>query len=525
MKINYSNHTQVLADRFGDAEALVNVERGRRYTFLQFHHLTNRVANMMKDRLALQRGDHYVCILKNDSLSLLHFPTIFKGAATCAYCNYRDSPAEHIRQVECIAPKVAFVENDLLNSHYPMLRERGITVVCMDPVDEPREGLLYFWDLVDAASERNPDIEIDDRDHIVLIRFTGGTTGKGKPAAYSVDNWLSAKDVLQYLPDCHWRRETRTLLMPPLSHGSALLVLPTLYAGGCTVTMNDPDLVKYCELIERERITMSQAVPTMLYRMLELLDVNNVNISSLQTIIYGAAPISPGKLKQLQLRFGPIFVQIYGSTEHCTAALVLDKTDHDLGRPGSEKRIGAAGRVVPGIEVRLVDMQGQPVGVGEVGELWLRSRSTIQGYYKEPEITAEEFENGCWKSGDLARRDEEGYVYIVDRRKDMIISGGFNVYAVEVEAAICSLEDVKMAAVVGIPHDEWGESVHAEVVIRDGASLSKEAIMQYVKEKLGSYKAPKSIEFVKELPLTPVGKLLRKEVREKYWLDHDRRIG
>jgi len=165
------------------------------------------------------------------------------------------------------------------------------------------------------------------------------------------------------------------------------------------------------------------------------------------------------------------------------------------------------------------------VGVGEVGELWLRSRSTIQGYYKEPEITAEEFENGCWKSGDLARRDEEGYVYIVDRRKDMIISGGFNVYAVEVEAAICSLEDVKMAAVVGIPHDEWGESVHAEVVIRDGASLSKEAIMQYVKEKLGSYKAPKSIEFVKELPLTPVGKLLRKEVREKYWLDHDRRIG
>ncbi len=525
MKINYSRHIQALADRFGDAQAMLSVERGRSYTYRQYHEVTNQVANMIRGELGLGFGDFFVCLLKNDSLALLHFPTIFKGAATAAYCNYRDALPEQLEQIDSITPKVAFIENELLDSHYPALHARGITVVCMDPITQPRDGLLYFWDVVNAASTQNPDVELDNHDHTTLIRFTGGTTGKGKPAAYSLDNWLAALDVFHYLPGCRWETTTRTLLMAPISHGSALLVLPTLYGGGCTVTMNDPDLVKYCELIEREKITMSQGVPTLMYRMLDLKNSNHYDLSSLETIIYGAAPISPGKLAQLQAGFGSIFVQIYGSTEHCTAALVLDKSDHDLEKPGVEARIAAAGRVIPGIEVKLVDMEGQPVGTGEVGEIWLRSRSTIRGYYNAPEATAQEFTDGFWKSGDLARRDDEGYITVVDRRKDMIISGGFNVYAVEVEATISSLEDVQMAAVIGIPHEEWGESIHAEVVLREGATLTREALIQHVKDTLGSYKAPKSIAFVTQLPLSPVGKLLRRQVREKYWAGNDRRIG
>jgi acyl-CoA synthetase (AMP-forming)/AMP-acid ligase II len=171
-----------------------------------------------------------------------------------------------------------------------------------------------------------------------------------------------------------------------------------------------------------------------------------------------------------------------------------------------------------------MDNDGRPVAVGEIGEIWLRSRSTVRGYFENPEQTAEEFVDGFWKSGDMARMDENGYVYLVDRKKDMIISGGFNVYAIEVEAAIDAHESVLMSAVVAVPHEEWSEAVHAEVVLREGASLTEEELIGYLKQKLGAYKVPKTVTFAEALPLSPVGKLLRRVVREKYWKNSERRV-
>ena len=525
MQINFSNHFQALVDKYGDREALVNVERNRRFTYGELHRLTNRIVNMMRDSLYLEPGDRFINILENDNLALLHIPTIFKGAFTGAFTNYRDSLEEHIWQVDCAKPKVAFIENTLLDSHYQMLRERDVSVVCMDPVERPREGLHYFWDLVDGAAENNPDVELDDREHMALIRFTGGTTGKGKPATYCLDNWFGLRDSFSALHDSDWNSEARMLHIAPISHGSGMFMIPAFYAGACNLTLNEPDLVRYCQTIAKERVSHAMLVPTILYRLLELPEAENADLSSLQSMFYGAAPMSPTKLKALQEKFGNIFVQVYGSTEHFALAVSMSKAAHQITTADDEKRLSSAGQVVTGAEVVVVNDGGMSVVPGELGELWLRSRGTCLGYLDNPEKTAEEFTDGYWKSGDMGYQDEQGFVYIVDRKKDMIITGGFNVYATEVEAVINSHDAILMSAVVGIPHDDWGEAVHAEVMVREGMFLDEEELVNYVKHKLGGYKTPKSIKVVKQLPISAVGKVLRRHVRDKYWAESGRNVG
>ncbi len=522
MQINFSNHIQMLADKFGDREALVNIERNRRYSFREFHLLTNRIVNAMHEKLNLGLGDCFVNILDNDNMSLIHFATIFKGRATGAFTNFRDALSEHIWQVETCKAKVAFIENNLLESHYHMLRERDVLIVCMDPLAEPKEGVYPFWDLIEGVSDENPNVVHDDRGHCALIRFTGGTTGTGKPAMYCIDNWLGMRDTAFALADRDaWHQDARMIHIAPMSHGSGMFYVPTLYSGGCTVTQNEPDLQQYARNIEAERVTNCFLVPTILYR---LLDVADVDLTSLKYIFYGAAPMSPAKLKRLQQKYGNIFAQVYGSTEHFGIVTSLDTRQHIINSPVEEGRLASAGQVTPGVEVVVVDDSGNPVKQGEVGEIWMRSRSVCLGYLDNEDKTAEEFTSGFWKSGDIGYVDEGGFIYIVDRKKDMIISGGFNVYATEVEAVINSHPSVLMSAVVGIPHDEWGEAVHAEIKLIDGAELNEKELKDMIKEKLGRYKSPKSLVIVDELPLSVVGKVLRRKVREKYWLNTERQV-
>lgn len=524
MKINFSNQFQALADRYGEREALVNVDRNRRITFVEFHEISNRIINMLRGRFGMQAGDRFVNLLENDNMALLHVPTILKGDITGAFTNFRDSLEEHVWQVDFARPKVAFIENELIDSHYSMLRERGVDLICMDPPERQREGVFYFWDLLQSASPDNPDIEIDDREHPMLIRFTGGTTGKGKPAVYCADNWFGLRDGLYALEESSWNTGSRTLHMAPISHGSGMFLVPTFFAGGCNITMNKPDLAQYCQVIEREKVTHAFLVPTILYRMLELPEARDSDLSSLQNMFYGAAPMSPSKLKRLQEQFGNIFIQVYGSTEHFCLAITLSKVDHCVDAE-TEHRLGSAGKITAGVEVLVMDDAGHPVPKGELGEFWLRSRGTCLGYLDNPEKTAEEFHNQYWKSGDLGYIDDEGFAFIVDRKKDMIISGGFNIYATEVEAVINAHEAVLMSAVVGVPHDDWGEAVHAEVLLRDGMTLDTEQLISQVKTVLGGYKSPKTVTIVNELPVSAVGKVLRKDVRKKYWQGVERQVG
>ncbi|MBZ5795682.1 AMP-binding protein [Burkholderia contaminans] len=529
MKMNFCRIMRLMTLRFRDRQAIVNVERGRSYSYHEYHLLTNRIADALRNALGIGKGDKFLLILENDNLSLLMLPTVLKQEGTVVMTNLRDAQEEHARQIELVKPKVVFIETSLLDGYYAMLRAAGCEIVVMDeptPDQAARPGVHAFWSLVDAASDLDVDVELDDDEHIFMLRFTGGTTGQGKCAMYSIDNLMACRDGGFRNPDFGFNGHTRMLHVAPLSHGTLVAFIPTFYAGGANLTLNQLNLEQWRQTVEQQRVTHSFLVPTVLYRLLELQRANPRDFSSLNTLIYGAAPMSAAKLDDLITCFGPIFAQAYAATEVPMFVSTLDKAEHETAHTtdGGIKRLSSAGRPTPGVEVYVTDEQGKPLPTGQSGEIRIRSRAIIKGYYNNAETTAAEFADGAWKSGDLGYIDEDGYLYIVDRLKDMIISGGFNVYAVEVEAALASHPAVMMCAVVGIPHPEWGEAVHAEVVLRPGASVEAAELVAHAKEKLGSYKAPKSIVFVEQLPTSVVGKVLRRVVKERYWQNMQRKV-
>jgi fatty-acyl-CoA synthase len=523
-KINFGRMLLQIARQYADKEAVVNIERDRRLSFMDLHLLTNKIANMLKDKFGLTRGDVYVNLLENDNICLTHL-WMFKSDVAGAWLNYRDSFDEHKWQIEFIKPRLIFIETALLKKYYENLRSLNITIICMDPPDTDLEGVYYFWDLIEKSSDREPGISHDADNDVVLYRFTGGTTGKGKCAMYSLNNIISPAYGFYAHTEEMIPHHIRFLHITPLSHASSLFVTPILFKGGTTVTMNQPDLMKFCQYIQDEKITSTILVPTILYRFLELDVTKKYDLTSLETVFYGASPMSPDKLKQLQEKFGNIFVQAYGATEAYPPVALLGKAEHQLKTEEDAARLNAAGKPVPCYEIKIVDDDGKEVPTGETGEAWLRGPGIIKGYFGNPEQTAKEFHpDGWWKSGDIMYQDEKGYVYIVDRKKDMIITGGFNVYAAEVEEALNAHPAVLMSAVVGIPHEDWGEIIHAEVVLKNDAEVSVDELITFCKENKGSYKAPKSITFVKELPTSIAGKILRRKVREKYWKNQDRAV-
>ncbi|MFZ1834355.1 MAG: AMP-binding protein, partial [Pseudomonadales bacterium] len=316
MQIDFSIISENLANTYGDAACIVNIERERRYSFREYHLLTNRIVNMMHTRLDLKRGDTWLGILNNDNLSLLSQFVAFKGEACACYTNTTDTLEDQARQLDLVKPKVVFIEADLLATHYALLKERGLRIVSMDPAPRGFPGVLDFWTLMKRASAANPNVLHDDRDDCVYLRFTGGTTGAAKAVMYSIDNWMATKDLHYATPDCIPVGAARLLHFGMISHASGIVVPPIMFKGGCNITMNDRNLVTWCRAVEREKVSASLMVPSMLYRLLEAPEARDFDLSSLQTMYYGASPISPSKLKQLIARFGNIFVQLYGSSEH-----------------------------------------------------------------------------------------------------------------------------------------------------------------------------------------------------------------
>ncbi|OPX36619.1 MAG: hypothetical protein B1H11_07140 [Desulfobacteraceae bacterium 4484_190.1] len=520
MILNMGRLLRQTALRFSDETAIVNVERGRRFTYSELHDLTNRACNMLRDRFGLREGDIYGALLENDNLILLH-PWMAKSLSTGFLLGMRDSFDEHFTQIDYVKPQLIFIEKQLLPKYYEQLIDRQMIIICMDKPDSAKEGVYYFWDLIKDASpsEVNAEYVVDDiNEHIFLLKFTGGTTGKGKCVMFSTANFFGPGfNAIQY-SEVFPYDNPKALLSPPLTHAAGGLIIPVYFKGGTVLTLNRPDVDMICRTVEKERVGLIFTVPTVLYRMLDMNLQKHYDLSSLKTIRYGGSPISPSKLEGLIDQFGMIFVQAYGSTETWTPCVVLGRKDHDVNSDTVRNRLNSVGRPMPGIEVQISDDNGNEVKIGEKGEIWIRGFPITQGYYKDPDQTKENFsENGFWKSGDIGYMDKDGFIYLVDRKKDMIISGGFNVYAKEVEDCLNSHPVVRMSAVVGIPDDYWGEAVYAEVVLKEGEKISEEELISYCKDRIARYKAPKTIKFVDELPLSSVGKVLRRAVKEKWW--------
>ena len=303
-------------------------------------------------------------------------------------------------------------------------------------------------------------------------------------------------------------------------------MIPILMRGGTCLIMDHFDPKLFLELTEKEKITAAFVVPTMLYVLLDYPELDKYDTSSWRDIIYGAAAIAPERLKQAVTKFGPVFTQLYGQTEAPMAMCVLPKEAHIIDDPVREKEIfSSCGRPCFPAQIKLVDDEGKEVPRGESGEILVRHINMMDGYLKDPETTAETIVDGWLRTGDLAKIDAEGYIYIVDRCKDMVISGGFNIYPREIEDVLHEHPAVKSVAVIGVPHEKWGEEVKAIVVLYEGKQADEKELIQFVKARKGSMVVPKTVEFWDEIPLTNLGKVDKKKIRAPYWENKDRRVG
>jgi fatty-acyl-CoA synthase len=393
----------------------------------------------------------------------------------------------------------------------PELADTGATVVDLNAEAakyEPRPLI---------AAELPPD-------HITGLTYTGGTTGKPKGVMMTSQTATTMSTI--QLAEWEWPENPRFLMITPLSHAGAAYFLPTLVKGGEMYVMAKFDPADVLKTIEEKRITATFLVPAMLYALMDHPDSHTRDLSSLETVYYGASAINPVRLAEGISRFGKIFAQCYGQSEAPMAITYLAKADHD------EKRLSSCGRPTLFARCALLDSDRNPVPQGEVGEVCVSGPLLSGGYWKLPEATAETFKDGWLHTGDMAREDEDGFWFIVDRVKDMIVTGGFNVFPREVEDVVAEHPAVAQVCVVGAPDEKWGEAVTAVIVLRadapgDEASIATMTaeIQAAVKERKGSIQSPKQVVIVDALPLTGLGKPDKKSVRARFWEGAARAVG
>ena len=390
--------------------------------------------------------------------------------------------------------------------------------VCVGAEGELPEGHLRLEELEAGREDVFPHVQVSAGD-LCGLYYTGGTTGRPKGVMLSHRAWVAAV-TLETLELGFGYGEVFAFCTP-MTHAAGVLLLPVLLRGGTAIILDHFDPAGLLETIEAERVTATMLVPTMIYRLLDE-PPSSRDLRSLRLVLYGAAAIAPGRLEEAINRFGPVFAQYYGQTEAPMIITALPREEHDPARLPSV--LSSCGRATLGTFVRLVDSSGREVAQGEVGEIVASCPHVMDGYWRDPATTADTLRDGWLHTGDLARQDERGYLYIVDRVKDMIVSGGYNIYPREVEDALFSHPAVQAAAVVGVPDDRWGEAVKAIVVLREGMQASAEELIAHVKRERGSLRAPKSVDFSTEIPLTNLGKPDRKRIRQGFWAGRERQV-
>jgi acyl-CoA synthetase (AMP-forming)/AMP-acid ligase II len=351
-----------------------------------------------------------------------------------------------------------------------------------------------------------------DPEAVTGLTYTGGTTGASKGVMQTYRSGTTLTQI--QLAEWEWPEETRFLIATPLSHAGAAFFVPTLLRGGSIVVLPGFDPTAVLETIQKYKITATMLVPTMLYILMDHPKLADYDLSSLETVYYGASAISPTRLKEAIEKFGPIFFQFFGQSECGMTIAVLKKGEHDI---DDMDRLATCGRAVPWLNVKLLDDDLNEVPDGEPGEICVRGPLVMKGYWEKPEQTEEALAGGWLHTGDIARKDAQGFLTIVDRKKDMIVSGGFNVFPREVEDVIGTHPAVAQVAVVGVPDEKWGEAVKAVVVLRPGQTVEPDELAALVKDRKGAVHAPKSVDFVDAIPLSALGKPDKKALRARYW--------
>jgi long-chain acyl-CoA synthetase len=504
---------------YPDTEAFVY--GSERVSFKHFNERVNRLIHGLQD-LGIRKGD----IIGILSWNQLEYPEVFgaamKGGFVLAHYNPRLQSEELIHVINDSKPRVLFIGSELIETIDGIQEHLPKTEYLLTFGDE--EGRIKAYkEMVEGQVKEEPESEVMEDDPLTIF-YTSGTTGVPRGSIYMHKQKM--ENAIVKALEIGVEYQDRHLVVLPMFHiGGDSHIWPFFLMGGCNVIMpvssNMSDALK---IIAEEQITDLHIVPTQLVSLINLPDVDQYDLNCLKRIWYAASPMPTEVLKRGLSVFGPIFMQGYGQTESGPDITVLGREDHQYSEESTEALsvLASCGRPCIGVHVRIVDDDGRDVETGEIGEIVVQSRRIMPEYYHRPEETRKTIQDGWLYTGDLGYYDERGFIFIKDRRHFMIISGGENVYPAEVENVLYRHPAVREAAVIGIPDPYWVERVHAVVVLKENAQTAEEDIVNFCRDHIAHYKAPKSVEFVESLPKNPQGKILKRELRSKYWEEEEK---
>jgi fatty-acyl-CoA synthase len=511
------------AEQYPDRIAIE--DRGSRYSYRETRTLTERIAEAM--RTSGLRGDERAAIYSRNHANVLFCMLgIMRAGAVWVPINYRNAIDANVAYMNYVETSWLFYHSEF-GGHIEELKRRVPTLqnlVCLDANDGDIPSLDEFMETGKECKDSDWGDPQGNIDRLVGLVPTGGTTGPAKGVRVTSLAWGTMAEMAQH----YWRcgdSQPVCLSSAPLSHAAGVVAFTMFGLGATNVLLPGFDALEVLRGIEHFRVTHLFLPPTAFYSLLAHPDVGKFDYSSLRLFLLAGSPVSPERLAKGVEVFGPCMCQCYGQTESPMLLTWLDPATVAAAAAGNHpERLRSCGKPTSAARLAVMDQEGKLLGPNEPGEIVARGSLVTPGYYNMPEATAEIRTHGWHHTGDLGYRDEAGYFYIVDRKKDMIISGGFNIYSAEVEAAIMALSQVHECAVIGVPHDVWGEAVKALVVLRPGEKLSEQAVIDHCKAKLGGVKSPKSVEFREHIPKTPAGKIDRREIREPYWANADRLV-
>ncbi|MEM7666957.1 MAG: fatty acid--CoA ligase [Pseudomonadota bacterium] len=485
-------------------------------TFAELNEGSNRVANALS-ALGVRKGERVAFLGKNHPLYFEAFIGAAKIGAVMTPVNWRLAPPEVAYILANCEARVTFIGEGFADI-LAQIRSDTPDVEQVIGIDAPDHSGTDYRIWRDGFSPKPiiADVGLDDD---ALQLYTSGTTGRPKGAVITHGSILSSRDAAGQGEMRQWQEPVEgdvTLLAMPCFHISGTGTgITTMVAGTNAIVLPEYDPTRALDLIENFNISKIFLVPAAIQILLNHPRSKEVDFSRLQYITYGASPIPLELMKQAMDVLGCGFVQMYGMTETSGTIVALDPEDHV---PEGSPRMRSVGTPLPGVEIKIIDEAGEEVPVGTVGEIATRSSKNMSRYWNNPEATAETIDAEGWlRTGDAGYLDEDGYLYIHDRVKDMIISGGENIYPAEVENALYAHPKVADVAVIGVPSEKWGEAVKACVVVKDGEALSEAEMIAHAREHIAGYKCPKSVDFIDALPRNPSGKILRRELRAPYW--------